>query len=121
VNDQLSSSSDVRSLLRHPPLLLFVVSRSFSEFSWQIATVAVGWQIYQLTGSAFYLGVVGLVQFIPSALLIFIAGHAADRYDRRRVVQLCQFAQALAAAYLAWRSFTGSLAAGEILIALVVF
>jgi MFS family permease len=102
-------------------LLLFVVSRSFSEFSWQIATVAVGWQIYQLTGSAFYLGMVGLVQFIPSALLIFIAGHAADRYDRRRVVQLCQFAQALAAAYLAWRSFTGSLAAGEILIALVVF
>jgi len=121
VTDQLSSSSDVRSLLRHPPLLLFVVSRSFSEFSWQIATVAVGWQIYQLTGSAFYLGMVGLVQFIPSALLIFIAGHAADRYDRRRVVQLCQFAQALAAAYLAWRSFTGSLAAGEILIALVIF
>jgi len=121
VTDQLSSSSDVRSLLRHPPLLLFVVSRSFSEFSWQIATVAVGWQIYQLTGSAFYLGMVGLVQFIPSALLIFIAGHAADRYDRRRVVQLCQFAQALAAAYLAWRSFTGSLAAGEILIAIVIF
>ena len=121
MNDQLSSSSDVRSLLRHLPLLLFVVSRSFSEFSWQIATVAVGWQIYQLTGSAFYLGMVGLVQFIPSALLIFIAGHAADRYDRRRVVQLCQSAQALAAAYLAWRSFTGSLAAGEILIALVVF
>jgi MFS family permease len=121
VTDQLSSSSDVRSLLPHPPLLLFVVSRSFSESSWQIATVAIGWQIYQLTGSAFYLGMVGLVQFIPSALLIFIAGHAADRYDRRRVVQLCQFAQALAAAYLAWRSFTGSLAAGEILIAIVIF
>jgi MFS family permease len=116
-----SSPSQAGDLLRHPPLLLFVASRSFSEFSWQIATVAVGWQIYQLTGSAFYLGMVGLVQFIPSALLIFIAGHAADRYDRRRVVQLCQLAQALAAAYLAWRSFTGALSAGEILAALVIF
>jgi MFS family permease len=121
VSDQPSSSSDAGNLLRHPPLLLFVASRSFSEFSWQIATVAVGWQIYQLTGSAFYLGMVGLIQFIPSALLIFIAGHAADRYDRRRVVQLCQFAQALAAAYLAWRSFTAALAASEILAALLVF
>jgi len=79
VTDQPSSSSDGGNLLRHPPLLLFIATRSFSEFSWQIATVAVGWQIYQLTGSAFYLGMVGLVQFIPSALLIFIAGHAADR------------------------------------------
>jgi MFS family permease len=121
VTDQPSPSSDTGNLLRHPPLLLFVATRSFSEFSWQIATVAVGWQIYQLTGSAFYLGMVGLVQFIPSALLIFIAGHAADRYDRRRVVQVCQFAQALAAAYLAWRSFAGTLSAAEILVALVVF
>jgi len=98
-----------------------VASRSFSEFSYQIATVAVGWQVYQLTGSAFYLGMVGLVQFVPNALLVFIAGHAADRYDRRRVVQLCQLAQAGVAAYLCWRSFAGSLSALEIFLGLVVF
>ena len=121
MTDRLVTSSDVTSLLRHRQLLLLVASRSFSEFSWQIATVAVGWQVYQLTGSAFDLGMVGLAQFLPNALLVFIAGHAADRYDRRRVVQLCQFAQALAAGYLAWRSFTGALAASEILAALVVF
>jgi MFS family permease len=103
------------------PLVLFVVSRSFSEFSYQIAAVAIGWQIYQLTGSAFYLGLVGLAQFLPSALLIFIAGHAADRFDRRRVVQLCQFAQAFAAIYLAWRGFAGSTSTFDIFIALVAF
>ena len=107
--DRSPNSPDADGLLRHPPLLFFVSSRSFSEFAYQIATVAVGWQIYQLTGSAFYLGMVGLVQFLPNALLVFIAGHAADRYDRRRVVQLCQFAQALVAAWLGWRSYSGAL------------
>jgi MFS family permease len=107
-------------LLSHPPLLLYVAARSFSEFAWQITTVAVGWQIYQLTGSALYLGMIGLVQFVPSALLVFIAGHAADRYDRRRVVQLCQFAQGLAAIYLAARGLAGSLSALDIFLVLIV-
>jgi MFS family permease len=102
-------------------LSLFVASRSCSEFSYQIATVAIGWQVYQLTGSAFYLGMVGLVQFLPNALLIFIAGHAADRFDRRRIVQLCQFAQALVSIYLAWRGFTASTSTFDIFLALVTF
>ncbi|QPF84713.1 MFS transporter [Bradyrhizobium genosp. L] len=108
-------------LLRHPPLLLFVASRSFSEFAYQIATVAIGWQVYALTGSAVYLGLVGLVQFIPSALLVFIAGHAADRYDRRHVVQACQIIQGLGAAYLGWRSAFGVLTVPEIFSVLVAF
>ena len=117
----LSAPSRSEFLFRHPPLLLLVASRSFSEFSYQIGVVAVGWRIYQLTGSAFHLGMVGLAQFLPNLLLVFIAGHAADRYDRRRVVQLCQFAQALASLYLAWRSFAGALSALEVFLALVVF
>ncbi|WP_076864624.1 MFS transporter [Bradyrhizobium mercantei] len=108
-------------LFRHPPLLLFVASRGFSEFAYQIATVAIGWQVYALTGSAVYLGLVGLVQFIPSALLVFIAGHAADRYDRRRVVQVCQIIQGLGAGYLGWRSFAGDLTVPEIFTVLVAF
>jgi hypothetical protein len=47
--------------------------------------VAVGWQVYALTNSAFALGMVRLVQFIPTVVLIFVTGHAADRYDRNRV------------------------------------
>lgn len=108
-------------LLRHPPFLTYLCARTFSEFSYQIASVAIGWQIYELTGSAFYLGMVGLVQFIPSALLVFIAGHAADRYDRKRVLQLCQLVEGLASAYLAWGSLAGWLTVPEIFAALLVF
>jgi MFS family permease len=95
------SPASARNLFGHRPFLLFFWGRSFSEFSQQIATVAVGWQVYALTHSAFALGMVGLVQFIPSALLVFVAGHAADPYDRQRVVQLCQVVEGLAAAFLA--------------------
>lgn len=85
-----------------------------------MATVAVGWQVYALTNSAFALGMVGLVQFIPTVLLVFVAGHVADRYDRRRVVQWCQIAEGLAAAFLAWGSFAGWLTVREIFMAVAV-
>src|SRR5580698_3220333 len=75
-----AGSSD---LLRHRSFLLFLLSRSFSRFSSQIAAVAIGWQVYDLTGSAFDLGMVGLVQFLPTLLLVFVAGHAADLYRHR--------------------------------------
>ena len=109
------------SLFSSNPFLLYLGSRSLSEYSYQIATVAMGWQIYELTGSAFQLGMVGLVQFIPSALLVFAAGHAADRYDRRRVLQICQTCEGLIAAFLAWGTFAGWLDATEIFVALTLF
>src|SRR5256886_8577559 len=90
------------ALIRHRSFLAFLLSRSFSRFASQIGAVAVGWQVYDLTGSAFDLGMIGLVQFLPTGLLLFVAGHAADRYDRRRVVQLCQVAEGLTALFLAW-------------------
>src|ERR1700722_3421195 len=113
-------SSEPASLLASRPFLLYLGARSFSEFSYQIATVAVGWQIYELTGSAFDLGMVGLAQFIPSALLVFAAGHAADRYDRKRVAQICQIAEGLTATLLAWGTFAGWLTVPEIFAALAV-
>jgi MFS family permease len=98
------------TLLRQGSFVFFLLSRSLSRFSSQIAAVAIGWQIYDLTGSAFDLGMVGLVQFLPTALLVFVAGSAADRYARKRVVQLCQLAEALTALFLAWGSYGGWLA-----------
>src|ERR1700732_3344423 len=95
------------ALLKHRSFLAFLLSRSFSRFSSQIGAVAIGWQIYDLTGSAFDLGMVGLVQFLPTALLVFVAGHAADRFERKRVVQLCQVAEALTALLLAFGSYGG--------------
>src|SRR5947207_1298506 len=109
-----------RELLRHGPFLFFLLSRSLSRFSSQIAAVAIGWQVYDLTGSAFVLGMVGLVQFLPTALLVFVAGQAADRYERKRVLQVCQFAEALTALLLAWGAATGSLTVMQIFIATAV-
>jgi MFS family permease len=109
-----------RDLLRHRSFVLFLLSRSLSRFSSQIAAVAIGWQIYELTGSAFDLGMVGLVQFLPTALLVFVAGHAADRFDRKRVVQLCQLAEALTVLFLAVSTYAGWLNAAQIYIATFV-
>lgn len=84
-------------------------------------TVAVGWQVYALTSSAFDLGMVGLVQFLPTALLVFVAGHASDRYDRKKVIQLCQIVEALAAVFLAWGSYEGWLTVPQIFMAVALF
>src|SRR5260221_11619403 len=108
------------ALLKHPSFLLFVVSRSFSRFSGQIAAVAVGWQIYDLTGSAFDLGMVGLVQFLPTALLVFVAGHAVDRYERKRDVQICLNIGALTALLLAWGADAPPLTGTQIFLAMVL-
>jgi MFS family permease len=109
------------SLWRHGPFLLYLGSRSLSEFAYQIAGVAVGWQIYALTHSALDLGLVGLVQFLPSALLMLPAGHVADRYPRNRVVLVCSTLEALAAAYLVVITYTGQVAVGSIYAVLAVF
>jgi MFS family permease len=119
----MSSVSAVssRTLLRHQPFLLFFLARGLSRFCYQIAAVAVGWQVYALTNSALDLGLVGLIQFMPTAALVFAAGHAADRYDRNRLAQLAQIAAALTAAFLAWGSFAGWLSVPEIFAAVAVF
>lgn len=69
-------------------------ARVAATIAYQMAAVAVGWQVYDLTHSALNLGLVGLVQFIPSLLLALYVGHVADRHDRRRIVSLAQLAQA---------------------------
>jgi MFS family permease len=120
VSSPAAASAAAPETLLARGFLCYLGARCFSEYSYQIATVAVGWQIYELTGSAFDLGMVGLVQFIPSAVLVFAAGHAADRYDRKRVAQICQLAEGLVAALLAWGTFAGWLTVAEIFVALTV-
>jgi MFS family permease len=104
-----ANSTGERAFLGHGAFLLFLASRSLSRFSSQIAAVAIGWQVYDLTGRAFDLGMVGLVQFLPTAILLFVAGSAADRYERKRVVALCQLVEAATGLFLAWTTWAGSL------------
>src|ERR1700742_2243478 len=108
------SSTPAPPLWRHRPFLHYFLSRSLAEFSYQIAAVAVGWQIYALTHSTLDLGLAGLVQFLPSALLLIPAGHVADRHARNRIVQACSSVEALAAAYLAWGSYIGHISVAAI-------
>ena len=94
-------------LLRHKPLALFLCGRATSSIAFQMLGVAVGWQMYSLTKSAWYLGLVGLAQFLPMFLLTLAVGHVADRYDRRLIARICQAAEGGVTALLALASFEG--------------
>ena len=76
-------------------------SRLASTSANQMLMVAIGWQMYDLTGSAWDLGMIGLLQFLPALLLVLIAGHVVDRYHRARIVGLCMLAQTAIALLLA--------------------
>jgi MFS family permease len=82
-------------------------------------SVAVGWQIYAITGRAFDLGLIGLVQFVPSVLLALPAGHVADQFERRRIVLLGQAMEWIAIVSLAALSFAHGI--HEVRILLLVF
>ena len=95
-------------------------ARTATNGAYQMQAVAVGWQIYELTGSAFDLGLVGLVQFFPVVVLGLLIGHIADRYDRRVVVGTCQVIKALAAAAFAFGTLGGFLSRDVMLAILFV-
>ncbi|MGC4029628.1 MAG: MFS transporter [Steroidobacteraceae bacterium] len=107
--------------LRHRPFLLYFWARVFANFSRQIVAVAVGWQVYELTKSPLHLGLVGLAQFLPTLLFTFYAGHAADRFERKRIVQICQWVDGANAAVLAWGTMAGWLDVTHIYLAAMLF
>jgi len=98
----MSSDDPLRApLRRHRPFALYWIARVSSTVGLQMQAVAVAWQMYDLTRNPLDLGLVGLVQFIPAALFVLVAGHVADRYDRRKIVRTCQMMAGLASALLA--------------------
>jgi len=95
------------SLLQQRPFVFFWLARLSATMGYHMMALTIGWQIYALTNSAFDLGFVGLIQFVPAVVLTLLIGHAADRYDRRLIVRIAQGVYALAAVMI-----TGSLLAG---------
>ena len=83
-------------LIEQRPFVLFWLSRLAATIGSQMLALLIGWQVYALTGSAFDLGLVGLIQFVPAVVLTLLIGHAADRYDRRMIVRTAQSVYALA-------------------------
>lgn len=83
------SANDRFAAFRHSSYARFFTSRFMAAFAIQIVSVSVGWQMYDQTGSALYLGLIGLFQFLPSLLLILVTGSVADRYNRRAIAAAC--------------------------------
>jgi MFS family permease len=108
------------SLRHHPPFAAFWAMRAASTIAYEMQAVAIGWQVYDLTGSALALGLIGLAQFVPGFAFGLVAGHIADRFDRRRVVRFCQSVEAVVLAMLALGSATGALTIPAILAAVFV-
>ncbi len=73
-------------LLAYPAFLNFLLGRLAATAANQIYALVIGWEVYELTGSAWWLGIAGLAQFLPSALSFLLAGDLADRIDRRLIL-----------------------------------
>ncbi len=87
-------------LIRERRFFRYWLSRVTAAMATQMLMVAMAWHMYDLTSSAWDLGLVGLVQFVPALLLALLAGHAADRWPRGRIIVVCLLGQALVAAVL---------------------
>jgi MFS family permease len=98
---------DVSSLRESRDLRLLVAGNVVSGFGTQAALVALPFQLYTQTGSAFLTGLLGAVELVPLVTLALLGGAIADRYDRRRVLLLDQIALVACSAALAAGAFAG--------------
>ena len=80
---------------QYPNFRLFQTARFLMVAGLEMQSVAVGWQIYEITRRPLDLGLVGLAQFLPGLLLFLLGGHVADRFDRRRILLACYSSFAL--------------------------
>src|SRR5215216_3062834 len=110
-----------RSAFRHRAYLLYWLSRFAATFATQIISVAVGWQVYDLTRDPFDLGIVGLVQVLPLLLLVLVTGAVADRYNRRAVMAACLGLEAVICAGLLVFTWSGTREVWPIFALLAVF
>ena len=103
-----------------PSFRNYLWARLLGTAAQQMMLVALGWQMYDLTASAWDLGLVGLMQFVPALFLTIPAGQLVDRVDRRRVLAASLLLQAMIALVLAWGS-AGDWVSRELILALSVF
>lgn len=106
---------------RHNAFMRFWSARFLTTFATQIVSVAVGWQIYDLTRDPFDLGLVGLVQFAPSLLLVLVTGAASDRFGRRLIMALATLLEAACAVALLVLTWRGLTSVGQVFVVLAAF
>ena len=96
----IAADATFRDLTAQHAFLRLWLARLAGTAANQMLMLAVGWQMYDLTGSAWDLGLIGLYQFAPALLFALWAGHVADRHHRGRIVAICLAAQCVAALVL---------------------
>jgi len=104
-----------------PAFRHYWLSRFTSVFAVQVTSVAVGWQVYDITRNPLDLGIVGLIQFLPSPILVLVTGQAADRFGRRNIMAVTIAVEAACVALLAWLTFRGLDSVGPIFAILLAF
>lgn len=107
-------ASPAPSLASEHAFIRYLIARCFGTLAVQMQTVAVGWQVYDITHDPLDLGLIGLSQFLPFIILILPAGHAADHYDRRKILTGCYLLNMTSALGLLAFSVLGIHAAGPI-------
>src|SRR6476661_9872944 len=78
-----------RVAFQYPNFLLFQIARFCMVLAMEMQSVAVGWQVYEITKRPLDLGLVGLAQFLPGIVLFLVSGHVADRFNRRNLLIIC--------------------------------
>lgn len=109
-------SLKVPPILHNRSLVFLLAARVSTAIAFQMLTIAVGWQIYSITQKPIYLGLVGLVQFLPMLLFTLIVGYVADRYDRKLIICFSQIVESIGIFLLAYESHIGSITEEKILI-----
>ena len=109
-------TGDVGSALRSRDFRLYQSARLLVILGAEAQSVAVAWQVYQITHSALDLGYTGLALFLPGLFFMLAAGHVADRFDRRKIILVCYGLQAVCTGVLLWLTMhgTGHNAAGAV-------
>jgi len=103
-----NSTAAGRIAFTYPSFVLFELARFFIVLSGEMQSVAVGWEVYEITKRPLALGLVGLAQFLPGILLFLVTGHAADRFDRRKLIVLCYCGSAACSGALLFLTMRGS-------------
>jgi MFS family permease len=114
------SKFDGRVAFTYPAFVFYEFARFFVVASLEMQSVAVGWQVYEITHRAFDLGLVGLCQFSPGILLFLVSGHVADRFNRRNLLVLCYAGFATCSGLLLFAAQRGGHAVGPIYVVLVL-
>src|SRR6184192_2786719 len=105
--DSDTSSAAGRIAFTYPSFVLFQLARFFIVLSGEMQSVAVGWEVYEITKRPLALGFVGLARFLPGILLFLVSGHAADRFDRRKLIVLCYCGSSVCSAALLFLTLGG--------------